>query len=107
MPNILNVAALDSADAVSALNNKLTANSSNNNTDFATILKNAISGSLNDTQSLIDSSEKAEIDFAMGNADNSNELGMALQKASLAVSYTVALRDRFLDAYKEIMQMQI
>lgn len=107
MPNILNVSALDSADAISALNNKLTANSSNDNTDFASILKNAISGSLESTQSLIDGSEKAEIDFAMGNADNSNELGMALQKASLAVSYTVALRDRFLDAYKEIMQMQI
>jgi flagellar hook-basal body complex protein FliE len=32
---------------------------------------------------------------------------IALQKASVALQYTVAVRDKFLDAYKEIMQMQI
>ena len=31
----------------------------------------------------------------------------ALQKANLALSYTVAVRDKVLDAYKEIMNMSI
>lgn len=75
--------------------------------NFSDVLQNAISDTLNDTQSLLDSAEKAEIDFALGNSDNTHDLQIAQQKANLAISYTVAVRDRFLDAYKEIMNMQI
>lgn len=109
MAGVLDISALNAAQAVTNQMKGLTAVSDNSgdNTDFATVLKNAISGSLSDTQSLIDQSEQAEIDFALGNADSTNELGIAQQKASLAVAYTVAVRDRFLDAYKEIMQIQI
>lgn len=104
---VLDVSALNPVNSVSTYS-KLFENSKNSdNTDFATILKNAIDGSLGSTQALIDESENAEIDFALGNAKSTDELGIAQRKASLAVSYTVALRDRFLDAYKEIMQMQI
>lgn len=74
---------------------------------FASVLKNAITGTLNDTQGLIDVAEEAEIQFALGNADNTHDLQIAQQQANLAVAYTVAIRDRFLDAYKEIMNMQI
>lgn len=104
---ITDISALGSVDAISNYSKLIGSTDNNDNTEFATILKNAISGSIEDTQSLIDGSEEAEIEFALGNADNTNELGIAQQKASLAVSYTVALRDRFLDAYREIMQMQI
>lgn len=75
--------------------------------DFAFVLQNAIKDSLNDTQSLIDSAERAEIEFALGRSDNTHDLMIAQNKASLAVSYTVAVRDRFLEAYKEIMNMQV
>ena len=105
--NILGVSALGSTGSVSNYSKLLEKSSDGSNADLATILKNAIAGSIDNTQSLIDQSEQAEIDFALGNADNTNELGIAQEKAALAVSYTVALRDRFLDAYKEIMQIQI
>lgn len=105
--NVLNVAALNPADTVSGYSRLLNNSNNDENTDFAAILKNAIEGTVGSTQSLIDESESAEIDFALGNADNTNELGIAQRKASLAVAYTVALRDRFLDAYREIMQIQI
>ncbi len=101
--NILGVSALGSTGSVSNYSKLLENSSDGSNADFATILKNAIAGSIDNTQSLIDQSEQAEIDFALGNADNTNELGIAQEKAALAVSYTVALRDRFLDAYKEII----
>lgn len=104
---ITDISALSSTDSISNYTKLFSDSESGDNTDFATVLKNAISSSLSDTQSLIDASEAAEIDFALGNADNTNELGIAQQKASLAVSYTVAIRDRFLEAYKEIMQIQI
>jgi len=108
LAGVLDISAINATDAITNYaKNLTTVDNSNNKTDFATVLKNAISGSLTDTQSLIDQSEQAEIDFAIGNADSADELGIAQQKASLAVSYTVAVRDRFLDAYKEIMQIQI
>lgn len=79
----------------------------NEGRDFSSILQDAIVQSLNNTQSLIDSAERAEIEFALGKSDNTHELMIAQNKANLAVSYTVAVRDRFLDAYKEIMNMQV
>lgn len=99
----------NSTSGVSSLS-KLAGVTSANDTekeDFASVLQNAIVNSLNETQSLIDSAEKAEMEFAMGQADNTNELSIAQSKASLAVSYTVAVRDRMLEAYKEIMNMQV
>ena len=45
--------------------------------------------------------------FALGETEKTHDLTIALQKASTALQYTVAVRDRLLDAYKEIMQMQI
>lgn len=75
--------------------------------DFASVLQNAITNSLGETQDLIDSAERAEIEFALGQSDNTHDLLIAQNKASLAVSYTVAVRDRLLEAYKEIMNMQI
>ena len=43
----------------------------------------------------------------LGETENTHELTNALQKASAALSYTVAIRDKLLEAYKEIMQMQV
>ena len=45
--------------------------------------------------------------WAMGEVDNPHDLTIALGKASQAINYAVAIRDRLLEAYREIMQMQI
>lgn len=75
--------------------------------DFASILKNAITNSLQSTQQLIDNAEKAQMEMAIGKSNNTFELGIAQSKASLAVSYTVAVRDRLLESYRTIMNMQV
>ena len=36
-----------------------------------------------------------------------HRLAIAAAKANTALSYTVALRDKFLEAYKELMQIQV
>lgn len=106
--SLVDTAALNGMTSTGSLFNALSgADDKSDNADFASVLKNAITSSLSNTQSLIDNSEQAEINFALGNAESTHELEIAQKKASLAVSYTVAVRDRFLDAYKEIMQMQI
>lgn len=73
---------------------------------FDSILNSAISN-INTTNSYLSDAENEEMKFALGETENTHDLTIALQKASTALQYTVAIRDRFLDAYKEIMNMQI
>ena len=51
--------------------------------------------------------ENEKIRWALGETENTHELTTALQKASAALTYTVAVRDKFIEAYKEIMQIQV
>ena len=62
---------------------------------------------LNTTNAYLSDAENEEVRWALGETDNTHELSIALQKASTSLQYTVAIRDKVLEAYKEIMQMQI
>lgn len=73
---------------------------------FETILNSAIDN-INNTNSLLSDAENEEVKFAMSQTENAHDLMIALNKASTALQYTVAVRDKFLEAYKEIMNMQI
>ncbi|MCR5655590.1 MAG: flagellar hook-basal body complex protein FliE [Lachnospiraceae bacterium] len=73
---------------------------------FAAMLDDAVKN-LSNTNAYISDAENEEIRFALGETDSTHDLTIALQKASTALSYTVAIRDRFLSAYNEIMQIQI
>ncbi|MCR4907431.1 MAG: flagellar hook-basal body complex protein FliE [Lachnospiraceae bacterium] len=75
-------------------------------TDFGQFLKSAVN-QLEETNELLQRQENEEIKLALGLTDNTHDLAIAQQKASIALTYTVALRDRFLEGYKEIMQMQM
>lgn len=67
----------------------------------------SVSGLLESTNSYIQRAQKAEIDFALGNMNNAHELGVYQQQANIALQYTVAIRDKALEAYNSIMNMQI
>ena len=73
---------------------------------FESVLSSAIDN-IKTTNGYLSDAEDEELKFAMGETENTHDLTIALQKASTALQYTVAIRDRLLDAYKEIMQMQI
>lgn len=73
---------------------------------FNSLLGTAIDN-INTTNSYLSDAENEEIKWALGETENTHDLSIALQKASTALQYTVAIRDKLLDAYKEIMQMQI
>lgn len=75
-------------------------------TMFESFLNTAIDN-IRTTNSYLSDAEDEELRFAMGETENTHDLTIALQKASTALQYTVAIRDRLLDAYKEIMQMQV
>ncbi|MCL2719522.1 MAG: flagellar hook-basal body complex protein FliE [Lachnospiraceae bacterium] len=73
---------------------------------FDDLLSKAM-GHLNTTNSYIQNAQNAEIRWALGESSSTHELTNAMQKSSIALQYTVAIRDKVLEAYKEIMQMQI
>ncbi len=79
------------------------------NTDdssFDSVL-NSVMGMVGETNNLQNEAQSAEISFALGESDNMHDLLIAESKANIALQYTVAVRDKFIDAYKEIMNMQI
>lgn len=80
--------------------------SSDNGSMFQNILNSAIN-SINVTNGYLSDAENEKIKLALGQTENTHDLTIALSKASTALQYTVAVRDRFLDAYKEIMQINV
>jgi len=62
---------------------------------------------INETNELRNTADAEQIRFALGEAENTHDLLIAETKALTALQYTVAVRDKALDAYKEIMNMQI
>lgn len=75
-------------------------------TMFESVLNSAINN-ISQTNSYLSDAENQEILFALGETDSTHDLMISLEKASTALQYTVAIRDRVLEAYKEIMQIQI
>ena len=73
---------------------------------FDAFLNTAIDN-INTTNSYLSDAENEEIKFALGETENTHDLTIALQKASTALQYTVAVKNKLLEAYKEIMNMQI
>ncbi len=62
---------------------------------------------INETNDLQNRAEEKEIQFALGDAENTHDLMIAEQKANIALSYTVAVRDKILEGYNTLMNMQV
>ena len=80
--------------------------SENKGDSFDSVLASAME-MLTETNALQNDAEAAKIEFAIGDAENPHDMLIAAAKASSALQYTTAIRDRLLEAYREIMNMQI
>lgn len=85
-----------------------TGNSTQINTEsgFSQIYQTAIQ-MLNETSQLETKAQEEEMKWAMGLTENAHDLTIAQSKASAALTYTIAVRDKVLEAYKEIMNLQM
>jgi len=100
--NILNIGSQPIANAAA------NASTRTESTDESfTSLFNSMISNVGETNTLLKKQEEEEIKFALGISENTHDLAIAAAKASTALSYTVALRDKFIDAYKELMQIQV
>lgn len=84
-------------------NNKVSTKDTNGNTAFNDLLKNA----LDDVNQLHKDSESYTKLLALGQVDNIHDVTIASDKAKLALQMTLAIRNKVVDAYKEIMRMQV
>lgn len=73
---------------------------------FDSIFKKAVEN-INTTNNYLSDMENEEIRWMLGETENTHDLSIAMSKASTALQYTVAVRDKLLEAYKELMQIQI
>jgi flagellar hook-basal body complex protein FliE len=68
---------------------------------------NYLSEEIQKTDELIKKSDKIAETFAAGKTDNLHEVLIAAEKASIALQFTIQIRNKIMDAYNEIMRMQI
>lgn len=73
---------------------------------FDSIFKTAMN-MVNETNTYQNNAQSAEVQFALGKSTSTHDLLVAQEKANVALQYTVAVRDKVLDAYNQIMNMQI
>ena len=76
------------------------------NDTFDSALNGAIK-MLNETNGLWNKVSEQEVRFELGEAVNTHDLQIAQEKANVALQYTIAVRDKVLSAYKELMNMQV
>lgn len=82
----------------------------NGNTSSADSFDNILAAAMNmvnETNNFQNAAESAEIQYALGESVNTHDLQIAQEKANVALQFTVAVRDKVIEAYKEIMNMQI
>lgn len=70
---------------------------------FADTLKSAI----NNVNQLQKASDKAAQDLATGRTDNVADVMITAEKADIALRVMVQVRNKIIDAYQEIMKMQV
>ena len=71
--------------------------------DFSKFLTDALS----QVDALQKNADEASLQLATGQVDDLSSVMIALEKANLSLSLTVVTRDKVLDAYNQIMRMQI
>ncbi len=85
------------------LTKTLSENSLENTVSFSTFLKDSI-----ENVNILEKKEKEyDLKIATGELENIHEAMIASKKADIALQLTMQIRNKVLDAYKEIMRMQI
>lgn len=73
------------------------------NIPFSDYLKEA----LDSTNSLLTEADYLADEFAAGRTDNIHQVMIAAEKADVALQFTLQIRNKIMDAYNEIMRMQL
>ena len=101
----MNITSIGSLENLSSYqNNKVNSVSTGNNT-FDMLFDSALS-MVNETNQLTNAAEEEEMKYALGISTSTHDLQVAQSKANVSLQYTVAVRNKVVEAYKEIMNLQ-
>lgn len=106
MTEILSISDLATQYVNEALSSSTKVQESNSEDAFSSILSSAMK-MIKETNDLSNAANAEQMNFALGYSDNTHDLAIAQQKAALSLQYTVAVKNKVIEAYKEIMNMQI
>jgi len=91
---------------VSGFSGKLELNKAKDKSDNS-IFGDYLKGALDNVNKLQLDSENMSKQLATGQINNLHEVTIAGEKANIALQLTLGIRNKVIDAYKEIMRMQI
>ncbi|RRD94982.1 flagellar hook-basal body complex protein FliE [Clostridiales bacterium COT073_COT-073] len=74
---------------------------------FSDFLKNAVIDQVSTTNDLIQKANQKGIEFALGKIDDIAEVNAVQEIANASLQFTVQLRNSLLEAYNEIMRLQV
>lgn len=90
------------------VSNALQSNRSNlTETEPETSFASVLSDSLGQYSQLNQENDLSSLELLSGNSDDLSTVMITAEKAEIALNLTVAIRNKAVDAYKEIMNMQI
>ena len=87
-------------------NDKINANNNSNNSIFEEFYQAAIN-LVEDTNKLELEADQMTLDFAMGKNINVEDVLIAQEKANILLQFTIQVRNKAVESYKEIMRMPL
>lgn len=66
-----------------------------------------LSEALNNVNKLQQNAEQASVNLAAGKIQDVSEVVIAAEKATIALQLTMQVRNKIVDAYQEVMRMQV
>lgn len=69
--------------------------------------KNVLNEAIDKFERVGDENAQSTLDLLTGNTDDLSDTLISAQKSEIAVNLTVAVRNKAIEAYKEIMNMQV
>ncbi|MDD2503901.1 MAG: flagellar hook-basal body complex protein FliE [Clostridia bacterium] len=79
----------------------------NSDTSISVPFSDYLKQALNNTNDLLIEADTLADNFAAGKTDNIHQVALAAEKADIALQFTMQIRNKIMDAYSEIMRMQI
>lgn len=104
--NIIPIKQINSIGDLQKLNKVLSQDKQQLN-DSGVSFKNIFTDAINDVKETNETLQNEAYKLATGQTDNLHDITIASTKASLSVELFVALRNKSLDAYNEIMRMGV
>ncbi|MEO6913331.1 MAG: flagellar hook-basal body complex protein FliE [Candidatus Baltobacteraceae bacterium] len=75
--------------------------------DTATSFKDTVKGLLDDVNTKMTTSDQLSQDLATGKTNDLNKVVSSVEEANLAMNFTLAMRNKLMDAYQEIERMSV